>query len=127
MFCGYRESTEFFSELDALVFPSLWPEPSGRGLSEALGRGCPVLAGNGGGMPEAMRVGEDGLLFDVGDSSSLEQCYEQFIEEVESWRGKEIVGPHVTSLSEEVRLTCDLYEQVLKSRTDPFADSDGAR
>ncbi len=47
---------------EALVFPSLWPEPLSRVLLEALALGTPVAAMDTGGSPEILVDGESGLL-----------------------------------------------------------------
>jgi len=48
-----------------LLFPSFWPEATGRGIKEAQLGGIPVLATNRGGIPEQLNGG--GFLFEVPD------------------------------------------------------------
>jgi glycosyltransferase involved in cell wall biosynthesis len=54
---------------EALVFPSLWPEPLSRVLLEALALGTPVAAMETGGTREILREEEGGLL--VADAAGL--------------------------------------------------------
>lgn len=51
---GWCEPEEVFSRVDALVVPSLWPEPFGRVAKEAAIYGLPVIVSSAGGLPEAI-------------------------------------------------------------------------
>lgn len=55
----------------ALVAPSVWPEPFGIVVAEALTAGRPVVASAIGGIPEIVRDGRDGLLIAPADAGSL--------------------------------------------------------
>jgi GT2 family glycosyltransferase/glycosyltransferase involved in cell wall biosynthesis len=59
------------SELDVLVFPSIWEETSGIGAREALAAGVPVVAARIGGVPEFVHHEVNGLLFEPGDARDL--------------------------------------------------------
>jgi glycosyltransferase involved in cell wall biosynthesis len=60
--------------IDALVVPSTWPEVAGLVVQEAFAAKIPVLASNMGGLPEFVRPGEGGLLFDVHDHTGVQQA-----------------------------------------------------
>ena len=70
-FLGHVPSAEFLAQLDVLVVPSLWHEPFGLVLCEAIGAGVPVVASAVGGIPEFIQHGECGLLFESGDGLAL--------------------------------------------------------
>lgn len=59
---------EFYSYADMLVHPSL-VEGFGMTILEAMACGTPVIASNGGSLPEV--VGDGGILFDPTDSQAL--------------------------------------------------------
>ncbi|MCP5040737.1 MAG: glycosyltransferase family 4 protein [bacterium] len=70
-FCGYSENLEAkLPEFDCLVLASD-SEPFGLVLLEAMRAGVPVIATRAGGVPEIVRHGHDGLLFDPGDHETL--------------------------------------------------------
>lgn len=66
-----KEIGKIFSALDALVVPSIWYENTPLVIYSAQAAGCPVIASNLGGMSEVVVDGENGLLFQAGDSESL--------------------------------------------------------
>jgi glycosyltransferase involved in cell wall biosynthesis len=55
----------------ALVAPSIWPEPFGIVVAEALAAGRPVVASAIGGIPEIVRDGREGLLVAPADAQAL--------------------------------------------------------
>lgn len=71
-FAGRVSATEFLAEIDVLVVPSLWNEPCPLVIGEAANAGVPVVAASVGGIPEIVRHGQSGFLFDPGDGEALE-------------------------------------------------------
>lgn len=59
-----------FAGFDVLAVPSR-REPWGRVAAEALTLGVPVVAADGGGLPEIVTHGRDGLLYPPGDVAAL--------------------------------------------------------
>jgi glycosyltransferase involved in cell wall biosynthesis len=55
----------------AAVVPSEWYENSPYAVTEAFGRGCPVVAADIGGLPELVSGDGNGLLFTPGDAEGL--------------------------------------------------------
>lgn len=53
-FLGYMKSSPFFETIDILVVPSLWNEPFGRVIIEAIMNSTPVLGADVGGIPELL-------------------------------------------------------------------------
>src|SRR6185312_12150781 len=53
------------------VFPSLWHEPFGIPVIEAMASGLPVVATRAGALPEIVVDGETGILVERGDHEGL--------------------------------------------------------
>ena len=73
-FCGTfpnHEIVNVLSELDVLIVPSIWYENTPLVVYSALAAHCPVVASNLGGLSEAVRHQENGLLFTAGNSNEL--------------------------------------------------------
>ena len=79
---AYRpdELTVIFNEIDILIVPSLI-ESYSLTVREALSCGIPVIAADVGGIPEAVRDGFNGLLFDPRSKTALAECIERFSRE----------------------------------------------
>ena len=60
-----------YSRAGIFVFPSLWHEPFGIPVIEAMAAGLPVVATRGGALPEIVVDGETGLLVERGDVEGL--------------------------------------------------------
>ncbi len=56
---------------DVLVFPSLWEEPFGLSILEALAHGLPVVASRSGGPAEIISDGKSGFLFSPGNPTEM--------------------------------------------------------
>lgn len=73
-FLGYQTGEAWERALrgaKALVVPSIWYENMPYVVLEALSRGKPVIATKLGGVPERIREGENGWLFEPGNSEDL--------------------------------------------------------
>lgn len=71
---------EALQSIDLLVVPSLWYENSPVVIQEALSVGVPVIGSRIGSLPEKVREGVYGLLFEAGDVESLFQVLTQVLE-----------------------------------------------
>jgi spore coat protein SA len=60
-----------YAKAGIFVFPSLWHEPFGIPVIEAMAAGLPVVATRSGALPEIVVDGETGFLVDRGDSGGL--------------------------------------------------------
>jgi glycosyltransferase involved in cell wall biosynthesis len=71
---GPDRIAELHAALDVLVLPSVWPEPFGLVLIEAMASGKPVIASRHGGPPEIVEEGVSGLLVTPGDVEALAEA-----------------------------------------------------
>jgi len=69
----YANVKEPFSEIDVLIFPSICYENCPLTLREAMITGTPVIASNIGGIPEIIKDGINGFLFDYNKPEKLKE------------------------------------------------------
>jgi glycosyltransferase involved in cell wall biosynthesis len=66
------------ADAEVVVVPSIVPETFSIVAREAFACGLPVIASNIGALPEAIRDGEDGWLFEPGDANQLAELLSRF-------------------------------------------------
>jgi len=66
-----RELPALYRDADVFAFPSVWDEPFGMPVIEAMATGLPVVATRVGALPETVLDGETGALVEAGDVPSL--------------------------------------------------------
>lgn len=71
VFLGYASQQDFFPLIDCLVVPSLWREPFGRVVIEAINSCKPVLVSSNGGLPELSHCFESVKVVESFDVKSL--------------------------------------------------------
>lgn len=76
-FLGFVNPVEAMKSVDAVIVPSMWNEPFGRVVIEAYQQGKPVIASQRGGIPEIVKVGETGFLFEPSEPDSLRSILEE--------------------------------------------------
>lgn len=70
-FVGWTSPDQFLREIDVLVVPSYWAEPSPRTIFEAYAMDVPVLGARSGGIPELVGDSNGDWLFTPGDDQDL--------------------------------------------------------
>jgi glycosyltransferase involved in cell wall biosynthesis len=78
-----------------LVVPSIWPEPAGIVILEALRSGVPVVASRIGGIPELLVDGVTGILIPPGDVTALTDAVRRCFEDRELQIRARRMGPEV--------------------------------
>jgi glycosyltransferase involved in cell wall biosynthesis len=73
----------YYDRSHIMLVPSLWQEPFGLVIVEAMARGLPVIASDVGGPAEILRHGVDGLLVQPGDEGALATAIRQLLENPE--------------------------------------------
>jgi glycosyltransferase involved in cell wall biosynthesis len=69
-----------YQQADVFLFTSIWPEPFGRVIVEAMASGLTVVGAPVGGAAEILRADENALTFTPDDPSSLAQQLRRLIE-----------------------------------------------
>jgi glycosyltransferase involved in cell wall biosynthesis len=67
----HSQLVNYYQKTDIFIFPSVWNEPFGIPIIEAMATGVPVVATRGGAFPEIVAEGKTGLLVERGDASAL--------------------------------------------------------
>ena len=62
-----------YAQSDILLFPSIWPEPFGRVLIEAMASGVVVIGTATGGAGEILQDHQNGLTYPPGDELALSE------------------------------------------------------
>jgi glycosyltransferase involved in cell wall biosynthesis len=77
----YSQSDLFqcFKKYDMVLLPSLWEEPSGGIIVEAMAHGLPVIASRIGGIPEFIDDGVTGILVAPGSPKEMAEAVERLI------------------------------------------------
>ncbi len=73
------ELIQYYDRSQIMLVPSLWQEPFGLVVAEAMARGLPVIASNVGGPAEIITHEKNGLLVEAGDERALALAIRQLI------------------------------------------------
>ena len=73
------ELIQYYDHSQIMLVPSLWLEPFGLVVAEAMARGLPVIASNVGGPAEILTHGINGLLVEAGDERAMALAISQLI------------------------------------------------
>lgn len=68
-----------YHDADVFVFPSIWHEPFGIPVIEAMATGLPVIASDGGAFPELVVDGTSGFLVPRGNAGGLAAALDRLI------------------------------------------------
>ena len=123
-FTGWIEKRglpRYYSAADICVVPS-YTEPLGKVVLEALACGTPVLGARVGGIPDIVRPGENGVLFDAGDALALGSALRLVLQEPEllqemSRHARACVEAHHTWSRVVRRIVEEVYTTVIASQS----------
>ena len=114
-FCGtyaHDELRAILARHDVLVVPSICEETFSLVTREALQAGLPVIAAKRGALPEVVRDGVNGLLFEAGNADDLRRCLERLRTDT---RLREQLAPAATPMRDPQAYAQDMeavYEAV---------------
>lgn len=106
---------QVLQSLDVIVVTSLWYENSPVVIQEALSAGVPVITSRIGSLPEKVKEGVHGLLFEPGDVESLRQALLQVAENPGTLSGfMENLRSFSNDMEVHLEGVLQLYRQVWK-------------
>ncbi|WJQ07013.1 glycosyltransferase [Geobacillus stearothermophilus] len=86
-FWGFKKDIyNIINQMDIIVVPSIEPEPFGRIVVEGMMMGKIVIASNIGGIPEIIKNGENGFLFEAGNATELTKGLKLIIDNYDKLR-----------------------------------------
>lgn len=119
-FLGHLTSEELFPLVSTALFsivPSEWYENYSMSVLESLAARTPVIGASIGGIPEQVRDGYNGLLFEPGNVHELAQKINYLLDRPElltkMGRGGREQVENENNPDRHFRLTMDVYEQLL--------------
>ncbi len=118
-FCGTFPNHQIgaiFSDLDALVMPSLWYENSPLVIYSAQAARCPVIASNMAGLSEVIEHGKNGLLFETGNASELAMTIETLLENRELLQKLSDNAKKPLSIQEYATKLSEIYSHLIQEK-----------
>jgi len=117
----HEEVLKMYAVADVVTMPSVWQEPHGRVLIEAMSLGRPVVATRVGGIPETVDDGVSGLLVERNDGKSLAEAITRILLNPELGRqigenGKLVLDKKFNE-QDVLRHTLNLYRDVLTKKS----------
>jgi len=102
-----------YGSFDVLVVPSLWPENSPLVVHEAFMHGVAVVAARQGGIPELVRDGVNGVIYEAYSPAALAAALQPLIDRPELAAAYAAAAPAVKAIAHDCREWEARYEEVL--------------
>jgi glycosyltransferase involved in cell wall biosynthesis len=121
---GRVDASRFFDEIDVLVVPSTWHEPFGLVIGEAHSRGIPVIAARRGGIPEAVKDGVNGVLYEPDRPTELADIIKRMLADpllVPAMSRAIMAQPPGIGLDEWADAHAGLYRAAVKAAAPAYA------
>ncbi|HEY6302952.1 MAG TPA: glycosyltransferase [Terriglobales bacterium] len=83
---GFMNAVKFYSSVDAVILPSLWPEPLPYVCVESLHAGRSLICASSGGIPEIARLSNIVEFFPEGNTNALAEKMNQGLTSPQEWR-----------------------------------------
>ncbi len=112
----HKDVANIFSEIDVLVFPSIWNENCPLVILEAIITKTPVIASKIGGIPELVKDGLNGVLFNPKDVDELQEKI-QYVINPDTMGKLQEAAPEVTSIEDHANKIENLYECLIQAYT----------
>jgi glycosyltransferase involved in cell wall biosynthesis len=127
-FTGHRDDVPgLIAKMDLLVHASIIGEPFGQVIIEGMAAGKPVVATNGGGVPEIVVHGVTGLLVPMGDAEMMARAMARFLadrafRERAGQLGRQHVLDHFT-IDRTARKVQSVYDSLFEPKAASGADA----
>jgi len=108
-----RDISSILSQIDVLVYPSIWYENQPIAILEALLAKIPVVASNLGGMAELVRDGITGLLFEPGNPEDLSQKMVSLIDNPQLLKKLSETPRQVKTMEKNAAELNEIYDSLL--------------
>jgi glycosyltransferase involved in cell wall biosynthesis len=118
---GWSELDELLTDVDCAIAPSIVPETFGMAPREALIRGIPVLVSKLGALPEVVREGINGHVFDPQSRWELARLLMRLANDSThlSWLKNGAAVTRVLTVSEHVSNLREVFQRAIEqSQTD---------
>ena len=113
----HREKlSEALSDQDVVVLPSICYETFSFVIREANSLGLPVIGSRIGAIPEAIKDGVNGFLFEPGNIGDLKRCMLRFIEAPQLVREMGLKMPKAKSMAEHALELEEIYKGMIRGR-----------
>lgn len=114
-FIGHREDVpEVLRSLSVLVIPSTRHEGIPQIGLQALACETPVVGSDCGGIPEVIRHGETGRIFQAGDDAALATCLAEALDQPTETRRLAIAGRRLVESSHSLDAMLDRLEEIYR-------------
>lgn len=111
-FLGFRNDVQsLLNDVSIVVHASISPEPFGQVVVQGMAAGKPVIATNGGALPEIVIPGQTGMLVPMGDSAALADALQWMFAHRADARAMALAG------HERVRTHFTIEQTVAKMQT----------
>lgn len=116
-FTGFRTDVyKVIDEMDLIVHASTIGEPFGQVIIEGMAAGKPIVATNGGGVPEIVDDGKTGILIPMGNIQAMAEAISRILDDPAAAikmgeRGRERVREHFT-IDQTARKVEQIYQLI---------------
>ncbi len=107
---------EVLREQDVVVLPAIWPETFSIVIREANLLGLPVIASRIGAIPEAIKEGVNGFLFEPRDREDLGKSMLRFIENPRLLQEMTLKMQRPKSMAEHALEMVELYSKIMRAK-----------
>jgi glycosyltransferase involved in cell wall biosynthesis len=120
-FTGFRKDVQnAIADMDLIVHASITGEPFGQVIIEGMAAGKPIIATDGGGVPEIVEDGKTGILVPMGDVQAMADAISRMLADPAlaaemGARGRERVRDHFT-IERKARKVEALYQERFAKR-----------